>query len=157
MRFIILGGALIFVACCMCMQPRTLTLCSSTRIWGLTYFFLFGLWYGNILNSLTIGRRSPFWEGILWALALTAAAVLSTWHGLKYDDTTTKLFGLTFLALDIYTRYWDFFWGSMYRPLFFTVFAGSFAMVCWGAEQMWRTRAEKDLVDVVGIDEHAFV
>jgi hypothetical protein len=126
------------------MHPRTSPLWSSTRIWGLTYLFLFGLWYGNVINTLEEHWRYPsLWLAVRWTLALTAAAGTSTWHGLKYDDATTRGFGLVFLALDIYTRYWDFFWRSMYRPLFFAVLAGSLALVGWGAEQMWRAKAER--------------
>jgi hypothetical protein len=143
-RFVILGGILISTACCMRMHPRTSSLWSSTRIWGLTYLFLFGLGYGSAINMLEEHwRTSSVWLGVRWTLALTAAAGASTWHGLKYDDATTRGFGLVFLALDIYTRYGDFFWRSMYRPLFFTVLAGSFALVGWGAEQMWRAKAER--------------
>jgi len=143
-RFVILGGILTSTACCMSMHPRTSHFWSSTRIWGLTYLFLFGLWYGSALNTLYGDwRTARLWIALLWTLALTAAAGTSTWYGLKYDDAVTRSFGLVFLALDIYTRYWDFFWGSMYRPLFFAVLAASLALAGWGAEQMWRTRVER--------------
>lgn len=143
-RFVILGGILISTACCIRIHPRTSPFWSSTRIWGLTYLFLFGLWYGSAINTLHGLWRTPrLWLTVQWTLALTIAAGTSTWHGLKYDDATTRSFGFVFLALDIYTRYWDLCWGAMYRPLFFAVLAASFALVGWGAEQMWRTLAER--------------
>lgn len=141
LRFVILGSILIAAACCMRVHPRSSPLRAATRMWGLIYLFPFGLLYGTLLNPLFYHRRhsvSYTLIGISWMLGLAIAAGVALWHGMKYDDFTTRLFGFILFTTNVYVKYWDFAWNSLYRPLFFAILAGSFAMLGWGAEQMWK-------------------
>jgi hypothetical protein len=67
------------------------------------------------------------------------AAGVSIWHGLRYDDSTTKGFGLTFLGLNLYTKFFEWGWGWS-KPLFFAVLSGSLAVVGRYAENVWNMK-----------------
>ena len=60
----------------------------------------------------------------------------SIWHGLRFDDSTTKGFGLTFLGINLYTKFFEYFWG-WYKPFFFSVLAGTLAVLGKYAENVW--------------------
>jgi len=46
-------------------------------------------------------------------------------------------FGLTFLFINLYTRFFEYFWDSMHKALFFAVLALSFWYVGSRAERIW--------------------
>jgi hypothetical protein len=140
-RFVLLGGILIILTYILPLHPHTTRFFHSTRFWGFAYLFIPGLWWGT-LSHVTEGywQRKHIWETILWGLGLTLASGFTLWHGLKYNDSITRGFGLVFTALNIATRYFDFFWLSMYRPLFFVVLAAFLALVGLCAEKMWKAR-----------------
>lgn len=136
-RFPMLG--VVVVAFAHSLQAFAPSLFSTTRTWGFFYLFLLGLWPGNVFCSGSHhgGSRENIMRAFLWTLALIIAAGAALSHGLKYEDSTSSGWGGTFLALAIYTRYFDIFWVRMYRPLFFLILAASIAVVGWGAEQIW--------------------
>jgi hypothetical protein len=76
----------------------------------------------------------------LWSVIFFIAAGVSLWHGLRFDDSTTKGFGLTFIGINLYTKFFEYFWG-WYKPLSFAVLAGTFAIVGRHAEDVWNMRA----------------
>lgn len=80
--------------------------------------------------------KSP---GIPLVLVFFIAAGGSIWHGLRYDDSTTKGFGLAFLGINLYTKLFEFGWGWS-KPLFFAILAGTFALVGRYAEDVWNMR-----------------
>lgn len=82
---------------------------------------------------------SPRARMFLWSFIFFLAAGTSIWHGLRFDDSTTKGFGLAFLGINLYTKFFECFWGWS-KPLFFAVLAGTFAVVGRYAENMWNMR-----------------
>jgi hypothetical protein len=128
------------------MHPHTTPLWNTTRIFGLIYFLLLGLWCEDFSNMMqrpyNRKYRTPSFLVRLysWFLVTLIATGTCIWHGIKYNDSTTRGFGITILALDVYSHYSDWFWWNMNRPLFFAVLAGSFALIGWGAEKMWRVQ-----------------
>lgn len=139
------GSSLIGAAPLMRSYAITAPLWSTTQIWGLLYFFV-SLWIMSIWGydgyidesprSRSLSRRTRMF---LWSLVFFVAAGGSTWHGLRYDDSTTKGFGLTFLGINLYTKYFEWGWG-LSKPLFFAVLAGTFAVVGRYAEDVWNMR-----------------
>lgn len=145
--FILLGSSLIGVARLMRLYPITEPLWATTRIWGLLYFFV-PLWILSIYgsddyfetssNRLAISARARMF---LWSLVFFSAAAGSVWHGLRYDDSTTKGFGLTFVGINLYTKFFECFWGWS-KPVFFGILAGSFAVMGRYAENVWNVSLE---------------
>ncbi|KAI1160893.1 hypothetical protein F5B18DRAFT_475097 [Nemania serpens] len=139
-RFAIVGAGLILVAGLMRNHPLTATLWSATRTWGMLYLFT-ALWilslFGNdeILGDSFAGRGGlgsvAFWSG-----AFLCAAAVAIWHGLRYGDSTTKGFGLAFVGINLYTKFFEFCWERWYKSVFFGIMALSLALLGRYAESM---------------------
>lgn len=111
---------------------RPLVFCRySTYLTGLMIFFT-GFWGTSIF-----GNYSSFaeWEKVrqtqvlIYAFLFAAAAVAAFLWGLKKEDAAARDFGLLFLLLNLYTRYFEYFWGTMNKGLFFLVLAVSFWLI----------------------------
>jgi len=66
-----------------------------------------------------------------------AAAVAAIWYGLARDDGVLRGFGLTFLFINLYTRFFEYFWDSLHKAVFFAVLAISFWYLGRKAETIW--------------------
>ena len=67
-----------------------------------------------------------------------AAALAAIWYGLKRDDGVLRGFGLTFLLINLYTRFFEYFWAPLPKALFFAVLAISFWYLGSRAETIWQ-------------------
>nr|MDP1119952.1 DUF2157 domain-containing protein [Klebsiella pneumoniae] len=56
---------------------------------------------------------------------------------LKTDDVMMRGFGLTFMEINLYTRFFEFFWNWMHKVLFFLIIAVSMAVICRYSESIW--------------------
>jgi len=72
-----------------------------------------------------------------WAIISALACGISILIGLKYRDEVAREFGITFLFLNLYTRYFEYFWDSWHKALFFCVLAASFWFIGKRAEKIW--------------------
>ncbi|MEG1210412.1 MAG: DUF2157 domain-containing protein [Leclercia sp.] len=137
-RFIFFGGALL--ALCLglrgILQQRNLY--TTSKAMGLTYLFI-ALWIMSIFGNYDIDN----WYGttrtalLPWALLFAVAAVVCIYISLKTDDGMLRGFGLTFLAINLYTRYFEYFWDGMNKVLFFLLLAVSLAVIGRYAERIW--------------------
>ena len=149
-RFVLFGLLLIGTAQLMQRHPFTAELWSATRIWGLIYMFL-ALWilslFGNDELSGDHGYSWRFRPGqprlLAWSLLFAIAAGVCIWHGLGFANSVTKGFGLVFLGINLYTRFFEFFWDRWYKPLFFAVLAASFAVLGRYAESLRHLKLER--------------
>ena len=66
-------------------------------------------------------------------LAIVSIAALIL--GIKYQDDVTRDFGIIFILLNLYSRYFEFFWNTTNKGIFFLVLAVSFALVGWQIER----------------------
>ncbi|KAI1384836.1 uncharacterized protein F4822DRAFT_433375 [Hypoxylon trugodes] len=139
LRFVLLGIGLIGSAYLMRRSQYTVELWSTTRIWGMIYLFdalwilsLFGMdsLFGNAYKKCSLYRQ------LVWSLVFAFAAAFSVWHGLKYHDSTTRGFGLAYLGINLYTKFFEIFWKALYKSIFFTLLAFSLALLGRYAEQM---------------------
>lgn len=132
--FIGFGSSIIGAARLMRSYAITAPLWSTTRTWGMLYLFvslwIMSIWgyddYFESSNSRWAISRTT--RMFLWSAIFFVAAGASVWHGLRLDDSTTKGFGLTFLGINLYTKFFEYFWG-WYKPLFFGVLAATFAVL----------------------------
>ncbi|TGJ83841.1 hypothetical protein E0Z10_g4924 [Xylaria hypoxylon] len=133
LRSVLFGAGLIVVSSFMRDHPLTATLWSATRTWGMLYLFI-ALWilslFGNdkLLGDNLVGhgrlRRMAF-----WSIGFLCAATTAIWHGLRFGDSTTKGFGLTFLGINLYTKFFEFCWSKWYKSVFFAMLALSLGLV----------------------------
>lgn len=110
-----------------------------TYIIGMMYLF-FSLWLLSVFGNF--GTLSE-WYGVkqlslfYWAIISAAACVISMFVGLKYRDDIAREFGITFLFINLYTRYFEYLWDSWHKALFFCVLAASFWIIGRRAEKIW--------------------
>lgn len=118
-----------------------------TRALGLLYLFM-ALWilsiFGNYGDSTTWLRAKQI-ELFHWSIIFAAAAIGAIYHGLKFDDGMTKGFGLTFIFINLYTRFFEYFWSSTHKALFFALLAVSFWYLGSRAEKIWHLSLVKPL------------
>ncbi|MDN0087588.1 DUF2157 domain-containing protein [Yersinia nurmii] len=140
LRFILFGLILISVVLLAQNPLRQRRLERISQAMGLLYLFL-ALWllsifgnYGDIDGWYQVRQIELFHWSLLFALAAGAAI----WLGLKRDDAMLRGFGLTFLAINLYTRFFELFWDSLPKTLFFVMLGGSLWLLGRYAEKIWR-------------------
>jgi MFS family permease len=143
LRFVLLGGVLVPVGLNL-RKTKIAKLAKPTSVLGLLYFFI-ALW---ILSAFGAPRH----EGsrfalICWSLLLGVAAIGAIIWGLKTDDATMRKFGVTFLFINLYTKYFEFFWGVAHKAIFFTILALSFWVIGRYSEKIWNSIKAKVLDD----------
>nr|WP_294874247.1 DUF2157 domain-containing protein [uncultured Pedobacter sp.] len=106
---------------------------------GMVYLFV-SLWllsvfgnFGSLEEWYSVKQLSLFYWGILSA----AFCLVSIYIGLKYRDDIAREFGITFLFINLYTRYFEYFWDTWHKALFFCVLAASFWFIGRRAEKIW--------------------
>jgi hypothetical protein len=111
---------------------------------GLLYLFL-SLWllsifgnYGNVEKWYQIRQISLFYWGIISA-AVAGGFLL---YGLKTNDTIAREFGITFLIIFLYTKYFEYFWDHTNKTLFFAILAASFWLIGRKAEKIWNLKSK---------------
>jgi hypothetical protein len=80
-----------------------------------------------------------------WSLLFGLAAVASIYHGIKEDDGMTRGFGITFLFINLYTRFFEYFWNSTHKAIFFAILAVSFWYLGSRAEKIWNLGGSQKL------------
>jgi uncharacterized membrane protein YidH (DUF202 family) len=97
-------------------------------------YLIFGLLYLNLsLWFLTLA------DGPLhWVLLFTAAGIGQIILGARLHDGRFTGFGIVFLAINLYTRYFEHFWDRLSLGVFFVI-GGTAAMVAGYACERWST------------------
>jgi hypothetical protein len=110
-----------------------------TYVMGLLYLFI-ALWilsiFGNYDGVARWSRAGRF-ELFSWSLLFGAAALAAIFFGLKYDDTISRGFGITFLLINLYTKYFEYFWDALHKAIFFGLLGISFWYLGSRAEKIW--------------------
>jgi hypothetical protein len=115
-----------------------------TYVIGLLYLFL-SLWllsifgnYGNLDKWYQIRQISLFYWGII-SMCVAGGFLL---YGLKNKDDISREFGITFLIIFIYTKYFEYFWEHTNKTLFFAILAASFWLIGRKAEKIWNLKSK---------------
>ncbi len=102
-----------------------------TFITGLVLAFC-GLWgisiFGNY-NTLVGWQQVRQIHVLAYSIIFAAASVISFLLGIKYKDEAARDFGVLFLLINLYTRYFEYFWDSMNKGIFFLILAVTFGLV----------------------------
>lgn len=121
---------------------KPLAFCRQTTYFAGLVIFFTGLWGVSIFGNYASFAE---WEKVrqtqvlFYALLFGAVALGSFFWGLKRQDAPARDFGLLFLLLNLYTRYFEYFWGTVNKGLFFLVLALSFWLI-----GRWVERRRKD-------------
>ncbi|WP_419811288.1 hypothetical protein [Bacterioplanoides sp.] len=118
-----------------------------TKAMGLLYLFI-ALWIMSIFGNHSdpeVWIEIKQIELFHWSLFFALAAIAAIYHGVKYDDGMTRGFGLTFIFINLYTRYCEYFWDDTNKTIFFAVLGFSFWYVGTRAEKIWQISLIKNL------------
>ena len=110
-----------------------------TRAMGLLYLFV-ALWIMSIFGNygdMNEWQKVKQIELFHWSLLFGLAAIASIYHGIKEDDGMTRGFGITFLFINLYTRFFEYFWNNTHKAIFFALLAVSFWYLGSRAEKIW--------------------
>ena len=136
LRFVLFGGVLTAIALGVQNIKAFNHFRRSTLVTGLLYLFV-ALWilsiWGN--SSHWYDRSHP--ELFLWSLLFGAVAIAAILHGLRFENGITRGFGVVFLFINLYTKFYEHFWDGMYKAAFFAVLAVSFWVIGHYAEKIW--------------------
>lgn len=148
MRFVLFGSALTLACLLMKGRPRLEAFFGVTRVFGLLYLFI-SLWilsiWGNYEGYSSWHQASHF-ELLHWALFFGLAAVGAIYLGLKNDDGVLRGFGLTFLILNLYTKFFEIFWDNTHKAVIFGILGLSFWLLGSKAETIWQLNGLKKRV-----------
>lgn len=139
LRFVLFGGLLTAGALALETHHLTSRFFRSTLAMGLLYLFI-ALWIMSIFGNygdLHQWERARQIELFHWSLLFGLVACGAVYHGLKHDNGMTKGFGLTFLFINLYTRFFELFWNSLHKALFFALLGVSFWYLGSKAETIW--------------------
>jgi hypothetical protein len=150
LRFVLFGLALTCASLAMPRRPLLSDLFGVTRVFGLLYLFI-ALWilsiWGNC-DDYEHWHRATRFELFHWAIYFAAAAIAAIYYGLKQDDVVVRGFGLTFLGINLYTKFFEYFWDGLHKAIFFAILGISFWLVGARAESIWQMRPLKKRVVV---------
>ena len=108
------------------------------------FLFLLAAWslsiFGNYddWNNWSATKQSQFWY---WALGFTLMLAGLIAYAFKTKDDLLRDLCLVFFLLNIYTRYFEYFWDKTNKGIFFALLALSFWWVGKKAEQ-WLSRSK---------------
>jgi len=95
-------------------------------------YLIFGLLYLN----LSLWFLTLFGEPLGWVLVFTAAGIAQIVIGAWLHDARFTGFGIVFLAINLYTRFFEHFWDRLSAGVFFLL-AGALAMALGFACERW--------------------
>ncbi|TXR53715.1 DUF2157 domain-containing protein [Reinekea thalattae] len=120
----------------------------TTKAVGMLYLFI-SLWILSLFGNY---GDDYFWimaqksELLFWSILFALSAIVAIFHGVKYDDGMTRGFGLTFIFINLYTKFFEYFWQGTHKAIFFAILALSFWYLGTRAEKIWHMGSVKRLV-----------
>ena len=145
LRFVLFGTLLVIAHRLLKSRKWFAYLGDQTYVVGLLYLFV-SLWllsifgnYGNLDKWYQIKQISLFYWGIISAVVSIGFML----YGLKRKDDIAREFGITFLLIFIYTKYFEYFWDNTNKTLFFGILAGSFWLIGRKAEKIWNLKSKE--------------
>lgn len=103
--------------------------------------FLTAAWTLSILgNSSSIEVWMNIKQGKLWywAVSFTAVLIVLILYAFRKKDPFLRDVTLVFFLINIYSRYFEYFWDKTNKGLFFAILAFSFWWIGKAAEKWWK-------------------
>jgi len=98
-----------------------------TGLWGVSIF-------GNY-NTLAGWHQVRQIHVLAYSIVFGVAAALSFYLGIRFKDEPARDLGVLFLLINLYTRYFEYFWDTMNKGIFFLVLAITFGFLGWWLER----------------------
>lgn len=145
LRFTVFG---IVILGCSLLQNKIKTIQQTSRITyivGLLIFYT-GLWGISVFGNYA---HLTEWESVrqvsivFYALLFAAITLAGLFIGVKRNDDLTRDISLIFLLLNIYTRYFEYFWDATNKGIFFAILGISFWLVGRWIERSIRKKKDK--------------
>ncbi|GAB3920120.1 DUF2157 domain-containing protein [Mucilaginibacter myungsuensis] len=142
LRFVAFG-VLLLAACYLLKDKKWIGyFWELTYVVGLLYLFL-SLWMLTVFGNL--GELEVWWQVkqislFYWGIISAAVAGGFLFYGLKSNDVIAREFGITFLLIFLYTKYFEYFWRHTNTAVFFTILALSFWVIGRKAEKIWNLK-----------------
>jgi len=136
-RFTVFGLVVLIIAF---VQSHIRLIMFTQRITYLTGMLIFfsGLWgvsiFGNY-NTLAQWHLVRQVHVLAYSIVFGIASVISFYCGIRFKDEPARDFGVLFLLINLYTRYFEYFWDSMNKGIFFLILAITFGFVGWFLER----------------------
>ncbi|MDR1906840.1 MAG: hypothetical protein LBQ03_01305 [Puniceicoccales bacterium] len=99
---------------------------------GLTYLFL-ALW---ILSIWGTPKNHTLFDLFFYSVAFGGTAILSIYIGLKNNITMLQHFGIVFFFINLITKYFEHFWDTQYKSIFFAILGLVFLLIAIKAEKL---------------------
>ena len=146
LRFVLFGAVLTGASALLQRANRTRAFSRSTYIIGLLYLFI-SLWILSIFGNY--GRLGAWYDAghlelLHWSVLFAAAAAGAIGYGLKVGDATARKFGVTFLLINAYTKFFEFFWEAVHKALLFAILGLSLWLLGRKAESIWQLKFLRD-------------
>jgi hypothetical protein len=106
---------------------------------GLLYLFS-SLWILSLFGNYSYTEK---WTEVgpialfLWKLLFALVSGISIYLGLLWEETAFRSFGLTFLFINFYTCYFEYFWSTTHEAIFFGFLGASLWYLGSHAEKIW--------------------
>jgi len=141
LRMVVLGAAMVTASSFL--QRWTATQPFYQISWYSSWIFLLlsGLFL-SVSGNLSYDVWAAIRQGSLfmWAIAYTLLLIAILIYAVRQKDETLRDITIVFFLLNIYTRYFEYFWDKTNKGLFFALLALSFWLIGKKAEQL-RKRA----------------
>jgi hypothetical protein len=105
--------------------------------------FLLAMWgvsvFGNY-NTLDEWWKVRQSHEMIYAILFAIVSGLAFYLGIKYKDDFTRDMGIAFLLINLYTRYFEYFWDTMNKGIFFLILAITFGLLGRWLEKKKRSK-----------------
>lgn len=139
LRFVLFGIALVIFSFLMLRFSKLNIFRELTYVIGLLYLFV-SLWllsiFGNF-GSLEDWMRVKQTELFYWGIISVLVSLAFTLYGLRKKDYIAREFGISFLLINLYSRYFEYLWDITDKTIFFGIMALSFWLIGRKAEKIW--------------------
>ena len=139
LRFVCFGAILLAISLLMRRIHKLEYFHELTYIIGFMYLFI-SLWllsifgnFGTLEDWLKVKQLELFYWGVISILISLAV----TFYGLRMKDEIAREFGITFLLINLYTKYFEYLWDVTDKTIFFSILAVSFWLLGRKAEKIW--------------------
>lgn len=148
LRFTVFGALLIAVGLSF-KKTKIVILSKPTYGFGLLNLFI-ALWimslFGNY-HDLSEWHQASGFELFCWSFLFGITTIGAIFWGLKTDDGMMRGYGITFLFINLYTKYFEYFWKVTHKAIFFAILAISFWIIGRYSEKVWNKIKGKMLDD----------
>ena len=136
LRFLVLGSILVILAFWTgtgrFLEKREIN--GVTLAYGLLTLFV-SLWFLSLFGVYSLSEdfrccgKTSDTELFIWSAVMAGVALMTLWEGVKHDRSMLIGFGSAFLGIELYTKYFEYFWDSMDKSLFFFILGVSLLVV----------------------------